>query len=347
MRRRRRAGSLPYIVDDGETDRRQRDHHRPRHRQIPPDDRRCADRGAARHRSPDHAHARRSLLGDVVFALEGRALLAGVPRRADAGASEPDRSRPAARRASSISSAITSRASAATRPRPLTRAASPIWRCWRISFPRSGYVHGPTPTSIDAGIYGFIANIFFFDIDDATEAIRRRARQSRAPLPRHPRCRHGEVSYLPATLRSAALMRSCQPGPSSWKKSSTSRSMRSDTISLTPGGEAALSAALFHGLGGRRLEGLLCRGARIVGRASIHAAIIADAARIVDGKIRGRPHRPRIPGFTIPGLTLGAEPRNRLRRIGGVVDGAERHRPDKVRGERDTAECRFRRRALR
>jgi glutathione S-transferase len=31
--------------------------------------------------------------------------------------------------------------------------------------PASGYVHGPKPTSIDAGIYGFIANIYFYDID--------------------------------------------------------------------------------------------------------------------------------------------------------------------------------------
>jgi len=31
--------------------------------------------------------------------------------------------------------------------------------------PAQGYVHGPTPTSIDAGIYGFIANIYFFDIE--------------------------------------------------------------------------------------------------------------------------------------------------------------------------------------
>jgi len=31
--------------------------------------------------------------------------------------------------------------------------------------PASGYVHGPKPTSIDAGIYGFIANIHFYDID--------------------------------------------------------------------------------------------------------------------------------------------------------------------------------------
>jgi glutathione S-transferase len=31
--------------------------------------------------------------------------------------------------------------------------------------PSEGYVHGDTPTSIDAGLYGFIANIFFYDID--------------------------------------------------------------------------------------------------------------------------------------------------------------------------------------
>ena len=31
--------------------------------------------------------------------------------------------------------------------------------------PAESYVHGPKPTSIDAGIYGFIANIYFFEID--------------------------------------------------------------------------------------------------------------------------------------------------------------------------------------
>ena len=31
--------------------------------------------------------------------------------------------------------------------------------------PAKGYVHGDTPTSIDAAIYGFIANIYFYDID--------------------------------------------------------------------------------------------------------------------------------------------------------------------------------------
>jgi hypothetical protein len=31
--------------------------------------------------------------------------------------------------------------------------------------PIGGYLHGPRPTSIDAGIYGFIANIYFYEIE--------------------------------------------------------------------------------------------------------------------------------------------------------------------------------------
>jgi glutathione S-transferase len=31
--------------------------------------------------------------------------------------------------------------------------------------PAEGFVHGPRPTSVDAGIYGFIANIHFYNID--------------------------------------------------------------------------------------------------------------------------------------------------------------------------------------
>jgi glutathione S-transferase len=31
--------------------------------------------------------------------------------------------------------------------------------------PDNGFVHGPSPSSVDAAIYGFIANIFFYDID--------------------------------------------------------------------------------------------------------------------------------------------------------------------------------------
>ena len=31
--------------------------------------------------------------------------------------------------------------------------------------PARGYVHGDKPTSVDAGLYGFISNIYFYDID--------------------------------------------------------------------------------------------------------------------------------------------------------------------------------------
>ena len=31
--------------------------------------------------------------------------------------------------------------------------------------PESGFVHGEKPSSIDAAIYGFVANIYFYDID--------------------------------------------------------------------------------------------------------------------------------------------------------------------------------------
>jgi glutathione S-transferase len=31
--------------------------------------------------------------------------------------------------------------------------------------PAGGYVHGQAPTAVDAGVYGFIANIYFYDID--------------------------------------------------------------------------------------------------------------------------------------------------------------------------------------
>ena len=31
--------------------------------------------------------------------------------------------------------------------------------------PPHGYIHGEKPTSIDAGVYGFIANIYFYAID--------------------------------------------------------------------------------------------------------------------------------------------------------------------------------------
>jgi glutathione S-transferase len=37
--------------------------------------------------------------------------------------------------------------------------------------PEEGYVHGAAPTSVDAAIYGFVANIYFYDIDTPLKAF--------------------------------------------------------------------------------------------------------------------------------------------------------------------------------
>ncbi|MGC1359308.1 MAG: glutathione S-transferase family protein [Xanthobacteraceae bacterium] len=55
--------------------------------------------------------------------------------------------------------------------------------------PANGYVHGPQPTSIDAGIYGFIANIWFFDIDTPLK----RFVAAHGNLVRHCEAIHGKV----------------------------------------------------------------------------------------------------------------------------------------------------------
>ena len=55
--------------------------------------------------------------------------------------------------------------------------------------PASGFLHGETPTSIDAGIYGFIANIFFFDIDTPLKQFV----SSRANLVGHCKAIHAAV----------------------------------------------------------------------------------------------------------------------------------------------------------
>ncbi len=55
--------------------------------------------------------------------------------------------------------------------------------------PDGAYVHGPNPTSIDAGIYGFIANIYFYDIDTPLK----RFVASRQNLVRHCNAIHERV----------------------------------------------------------------------------------------------------------------------------------------------------------
>jgi hypothetical protein len=37
--------------------------------------------------------------------------------------------------------------------------------------PESGFIFGPRPCSLDAGIYGFTANIYFYEIDTPLKAF--------------------------------------------------------------------------------------------------------------------------------------------------------------------------------
>jgi glutathione S-transferase len=56
--------------------------------------------------------------------------------------------------------------------------------------PANGYVHGDAPTSVDAGIYGFIANIYFYDIDTPLK----RFVAAHGNLVRHCEAIHAKVS---------------------------------------------------------------------------------------------------------------------------------------------------------
>jgi glutathione S-transferase len=56
--------------------------------------------------------------------------------------------------------------------------------------PAAGYVHGAAPTSIDAGIYGFIANSYFYAIDTPLKAFV----ASRPNLVRHCSAIHDAVT---------------------------------------------------------------------------------------------------------------------------------------------------------
>lgn len=56
--------------------------------------------------------------------------------------------------------------------------------------PGEGFLHGPKPTSIDCGIYGFIANIYFYDI----ETPLKQSLLAKPNLVRHCRAIHEAVS---------------------------------------------------------------------------------------------------------------------------------------------------------
>jgi glutathione S-transferase len=59
--------------------------------------------------------------------------------------------------------------------------------------PVEGYIHGEKPTSIDAGVYGFIANIYFYDIDTPLK----RFVMSHENIVRHCRAIHHAVMTQP------------------------------------------------------------------------------------------------------------------------------------------------------
>jgi len=61
--------------------------------------------------------------------------------------------------------------------------------------PAHGYLHGPKPTSIDAGIYGFIANIYFYEIDTPLK----RFVASHSDLVRYCTAMHAAIGSAPPT----------------------------------------------------------------------------------------------------------------------------------------------------
>src|SRR6516164_1922061 len=164
---------------------RQRYDHRPPHRQVSADDRRETDRRGARYRPPDHPHARRPLLGDVVLALEGRAVLAAVRRRADAHASKPH-------------AGSSGQGAGVQRPALLFSGHRPLRARCRLPPRRCGFAGagGPgagerLPARRDADQhrrrhlrlhrqYPFLRHRY------AAQAVRLLSRQSRAPLHRDP-----------------------------------------------------------------------------------------------------------------------------------------------------------------
>ena len=177
-------GQLPYIVDDSDTVGDSETHPRLSHPKIPADDRR---RLTPRSEPPNLLITR--MLDDLYWVMSysrwqderfwpafRAALLREHPSLTEEGLP---------RRRHSITSATTTRASAATILMPRWRAESPTWQVLADLIPAEGYVHGETPTSIDAGDLRLHRQHLFLRHRYAAEAIHRRARQHRLALLRH------------------------------------------------------------------------------------------------------------------------------------------------------------------
>jgi hypothetical protein len=102
-------------------------------------------------------------LGDVVLALEGRAVLASVPALLQ---QHPTLTEAGLRKAQEFNfqryyfEGIGRYAPDAAYARGLADL-----RVLANVIPVKGYIHVERPTSIDAGVYGFIANIYFYEIE--------------------------------------------------------------------------------------------------------------------------------------------------------------------------------------
>jgi glutathione S-transferase len=71
--------------------------------------------------------------------------------------------------------------------------------------PPHGYIHGADPTSIDAGIYGFIANIYFYEIDTPLKEFV--VSQRSASLHRDPRTDDAMTGWDDRTVRARTRRR--------------------------------------------------------------------------------------------------------------------------------------------
>jgi glutathione S-transferase len=79
--------------------------------------------------------------------------------------------------------------------------------------PSEGFVHGASPTAVDAGIYGFIANIWFYDIDTPLKAFV----ASRENLVRHCTAIHDAVMQQQTAQGSSQGSSLGSPlGPATW-----------------------------------------------------------------------------------------------------------------------------------
>lgn len=89
-------------------------------------------------------------------------------------------------------SAITIRGSGRYEPAQAYQRGSPFYACCRTLIGETGFLFGANPTSPDAGIYVFIANIYFYDIEMPLRAFV----ASQPNFVRHCKAIHAAVSGI-------------------------------------------------------------------------------------------------------------------------------------------------------